>query len=92
MQLKLEMATKKKAESSLTYNEVAQTAYSNSNMKTQQPTEFYIGDAVYLRFIPERNQWALYTSNGVEGDNVIYLEPETMQILCLTLGKILVPE
>jgi len=41
--------------------------------------EQYLGDSVYVKF--DGYQLILYTSNGIEIQNEIYLEPRVLKIL-----------
>lgn len=40
-------------------------------------TELYLGDGVYATYVEGSAYMTLYTWNGIEVTNTIYLEPET---------------
>ncbi len=47
----------------------------------------YLGDGVYIK--THQGQLLLYTANGIEVTNKIYLEPEVAELLVNYINKIL---
>ena len=41
----------------------------------------YLGDSVYIEFMPERDGYQLYLNNGGGKENIIYLEPDVLNNL-----------